>query len=150
MYSQGVQPTDMWKVESTALAWLLGAEIPEDVIHLGSGPEGEADVRCVSLSDQQRWRDSRTHRIRGYGALGDQPDTHYPFVPVPEWMLDCCSAACEVHGRSIELPASAIADHTDNMEIQRAAEVEALTHRLTSAVNLLRVASRQRCKSRKT
>ena len=37
MYSQGVQPTDKWKVEATALAWLVGAEISEDVIHLGSG-----------------------------------------------------------------------------------------------------------------
>jgi len=83
---------------------MLGAELPDGDVQLGSLPEGEASVRRVSQEDQDRWRDQRHKLMRGYGALGDTDEKRaYPFLPIPEWLLDCCTAATEVRAERIDM-----------------------------------------------
>jgi hypothetical protein len=93
---------------------MLGGELPDGDIELGSLPEGKVSIRRVSNEDQDRWRESRHTLMRGYGALGDTKEPRaYPFVPIPEWLLDCCTVATEVRTEPSDLPGEVEFDARD-------------------------------------
>ncbi len=92
--------------EARSIAWILGGELPAERLELTPLDGAAVTVRRVSADDQARWRDKRRLRMMGFGALGDEGDNHersYVYVPIPEWLLDCCTACVEV-SRSADLP----------------------------------------------
>ena len=96
----------MWAVEASAITWLIGGELHQEAIPLARVAEGEVALRRVATADQERWRRSRRVRMQGRGALGDADgERGYPYVPLPEWLLDCCTVAAEVRN-----PAVCVAD----------------------------------------
>ena len=120
--------------------WVLGGELRQETIALAPVPEGDALLRRVAFTDQERWRDSRHTRMRGLGALGDTDDQRgYPYLPLPEWLMDCCTVCAEIRRPARELPDSAITDPRDFMQLHRAAELQALTFRATQIPDLLRL-----------
>jgi hypothetical protein len=84
---------------------MLGGELPNADLHIGSLSEGEVSLRRVNEQDQDRWRSSRHKLMRGYGALGDTDYKRaYPFLPIPEWLLDCCTVTTEIRAQRIDMP----------------------------------------------
>lgn len=93
-------------VDATSLAWMLGGSLPADRMELAPLDGATVTLRRVSEQDQDRWRDGRRVRMRGLGALGDDGDPQarsYAYVPIPEWILDCCTTCVEI-SRSAPLP----------------------------------------------
>lgn len=98
-------------------------------------------VRRVSADDQARWRDQRKARMMGYGALGDQGnllERSYTYIPIPEWLLDCCTACVEV-SRSADLPPDVLGDHELFKAGFAATDASQLDSASTAAVDLLRL-----------
>ena len=86
------------------MAWMLGGALASDRVDLAPVDGAAVAVRPVSADDQERWRAKRQRRKMGWGALGDEGDAHarsYPYIAVPEWILDSCTACVEV-GRSAD------------------------------------------------
>lgn len=93
-------------VDATSLAWMLGGNLPVERMELAPLDGATVTLRRVSDHDQDRWRDERRMRMRGLGALGDDGDLQarsYVYVPIPEWILDCCTTCFEI-SRSAPLP----------------------------------------------
>jgi hypothetical protein len=83
---------------------MVGGDLPDGDLSLGQLPEGEVWVRRVATEDQQRWSEQRRPTMRGYGALGDTDGARaYGFLPIREWLLDCCTVATEVRAERIDI-----------------------------------------------
>jgi len=97
-------------------------------------------LRRVSAEDQSRWREKRRVRMMGFGALGDDGDDRersYVYLPIPEWVLDCCTVCVEV-GRSASL-ATGLADDQLFSAGFAATESNQLDLGSTAVVDLLRL-----------
>ena len=84
---------------ASAITWMLGGQLPSERLDLGSVNGASVTLRRVSADDQDRWREKRSKRMMGHGALGDEgnaSDRRYPYLAVPEWVLDCCTVCVEV------------------------------------------------------
>lgn len=78
--------------------------------------------------------------MMGYGALGDEGDARdrsYVYLPIPEWLLDCCTACVEV-SRSVELAVMPPDDELTEAAF-RATAANTLDFASTAAVDLLRL-----------
>lgn len=76
----------------------------------------------------------------GYGALGDEGDARqrsYVHLPIPEWVMDCCTTCVEV-SRSADLPADVLDDDlfTAGFVATDAAQLDTAA---TAAADLLRL-----------
>lgn len=127
----------MWSIRAFAVTWMLGGELPQDVIVLDPPPEGSATLRRVAFADQERWRDRRHIRRRGRGAMGD-PKAHFPWIPIPEFLLDCCTVGAELYAEQ-RLPDDAITNPHDYLEVHHAARLDALTFRAAQVADVLRL-----------
>lgn len=127
-------------VQARSISWMLGGALPVERLDLAPVNGATVSLRAVSAEDQARWREKRRSRMTGYGALGDEGDVlarSYPFMPTPEWLLDCCTVCLEV-SRSAELPAMPPDDEIHVAAVTAAGATE-LDLASTSGVDLLRL-----------
>src|SRR5690349_24630482 len=78
---------------------MLGGALASDRINLAPVDGATVTVRPVSPEDQARWHGKRKSRKTGWGALGDEGEAGargYPYIAVPELVLDCCTICAEV------------------------------------------------------
>src|SRR5690348_9851609 len=93
------------KATASAITWMLGGQVPSERLSLEPVNGATVSLRRVSADDQERWREKRRKRTMGHGALGDQGDAKarsYPYVAVPEWVLDCCTVCVEVSRSAVD------------------------------------------------
>lgn len=119
---------------------MLGGGLPAERLELAPVDGASVTLRTVTAEDQARWRDKRKSRMTGYGALGDKGDLRersYVYLPIPEWLLDCCTACVEV-SRSVDLTVMPPDDELTEAAF-RATGANALDFACTAAVDLLRL-----------
>lgn len=127
-------------VRASSLTWILGGSLPAERLELALLDGASVTLRRVSAEDQARWRDKRRHRMMGFGALGDDGDDRarsYVYLPIPEWVLDCCTVCVEV-SRSAAL-ATGLADDQLFSAGFAATESSQLDLGSTAVVDLLRL-----------
>ena len=129
------------RAEARSITWMLGASLPTELIQLPELDGASVTLRSVSVDDQERWREKRKSQMMGYGALGDKGDVlarSYTYVPIPEWLLDSCTACVEVR-RSADLPTHIGSDG----ELYKAAfavtDANQIDFASTAAVDLVRL-----------
>ncbi len=119
---------------------MLGGGFPAERLELAPVDGASVTLRTVTAEDQARWREKRKSRMAGYGALGDEGDLRersYVYLPIPEWLLDCCTACIEV-SRSVELTVMPSDDELTEAAF-RATGANALDSASTAGVDLLRL-----------
>jgi hypothetical protein len=119
---------------------MLGGGLPAERLELPSLDGASVTVRRVSADDQARWRDKRTVRMMGFGALGDEGDHRERscvYLPIPEWVVECCTACVEV-SRSARLP-DGLADDQHFSSGFAATNANQLDVGSTAVVDLLRL-----------
>ena len=80
--------------------------------------------------------------MAGYGALGDEGNLRersYVYLPIPEWLLDCCTACVEV-SRLVELRVMPPDDELTEAAFE-ATGANALDSASTAGVDLIRLLS---------
>ena len=106
MASRPAPATDTAVAEGRTIDWILGGVLAVDRLELAPLNGACVVLRRASPDDQARWRAKRSVRMMGHGALGDKGDIHersYVYLPIPEWVVDCCTACVEV-SRVADLP----------------------------------------------
>ena len=128
------------KANASAITWMIGGQLAFERLDLAAVNGASVTLRRVSATDQDRWREKRRTRMMGYGALGDEgspKDRSYPYLAVPEWVLDCCTVCVDV-SRS----AADVSSHTSGSLGQIAHEAAGSDELLalsTALADLLRI-----------
>lgn len=124
---------------------MLGGTLANDPVALAPVNGARVVIRSVSTEDQVRWREDRHVHKMGHGALGDVGNElarSYPYVPIPEWLLDCCTACAEI-SLSAEFTSTQLDEsfsvgafesvHADELDIASIAAVDVLRLAIANA-----------------